>query len=100
MKRISGFMGSFICCLLLACTLFLTGCGGQGTSGSAGVPAGPAGRRSYQMPLYHSWQYKKRIQRFAYFNTTPPILEIYFYTFSKHIFGTEMPRLPVSSLGF
>ena len=36
MKRVSSRMSSFICCLLLACTLFLTGCGGQGTSGSAG----------------------------------------------------------------
>ena len=36
MKRISGFMGSFICCLLLACALLLTGCGGQGTGDAAG----------------------------------------------------------------
>ena len=36
MKRISSFWGSFIRCLLLACALLLTGCGGQGTGDAAG----------------------------------------------------------------
>ena len=44
MKRVSGFMSSFICCLLLACALLLTGCGGQGTGDAGGSGDGQAAR--------------------------------------------------------